>query len=82
MVRVYLSAWGPECERVHDCFDIPYLKGNWTGNPEDTCDTTIMTTWHSDEPLSEALWFFANSAFPAQAFEKTCRQWVIGGVSV
>jgi hypothetical protein len=65
---------------VHDCFDDAILERELDGSPEDTSDATIMTTWHSDELLSEALWFFVNSAFPSQAFEKTCREWVVASV--
>jgi len=32
-----------------------------------------MTTWHDDERLEEALWFAVNSAFPAGAYEQTCK---------
>jgi hypothetical protein len=35
-----------------------------------------MTTCHDDEPISEALWFFANVAYPADDFETTCTDWV------
>lgn len=35
-----------------------------------------MTTWHDNEPLSEALWFFANAAFPDERFAPDCTDWV------
>jgi len=44
---VYLCAWGPECERGHDCFDDAIRKRELDGSPEQTSDATIMTTWHS-----------------------------------
>lgn len=50
----YLSTWGPECGRVHDIFDqaiIEQLGGEYPDG------RVVLTTWHSDEPLNEALWF-------------------------
>lgn len=35
-----------------------------------------MTTWHDDEPLGEAAWFFANMAYPDDGFEADCKDWV------
>jgi hypothetical protein len=32
---------------------------------------TIMTTWHDDEPLDEALDFFANLTCPTAGFERS-----------
>lgn len=57
---VYFVCWGPDCERVHDIADEsdPY---------ED--NAVIMTTWHSDETLDDALFFFLNDMFPDAAFE-------------
>jgi len=37
---VYLCAWGPDCERVHDAFD----WASAVANPEPTVDDVIMTT--------------------------------------
>jgi hypothetical protein len=36
-----------------------------------------MTTWHSNETLEEALWFFINSAFPDQVYERACNDWIV-----
>jgi len=70
---VYAVCWGPDCERVHDIFDEVELElrpdGPWA-----------MTTWHSSEPLSEAIWFALFSAWPDDAFAYGCRSVV--GVSV
>src|SRR5215471_3164812 len=60
----YLCVWGPDCERIHDLFDQVIVQLN----PHESCRTVIMTTWH-DEPLSEAVWYFRNCAWPAEAFE-------------
>ena len=70
---VYLCAWGPDCERVHDCFDEAMALKD---GREITVDN-VITAWHSRETLSEALCFFINSAFPDQSLEKTCREWIV-----
>jgi len=64
---------GPDCERVHDCFDEAMVLKE---GREITVDN-VITTWHSRETLSEALCFFINSAFPDQSLEETCREWII-----
>ena len=66
---VYLCAWGPDCERVHDIID--EVVGNRDLGRTD--EDVIMTTWHEYEVLDEALWFAVNSAFPAGAYEQTCK---------
>src|SRR6266436_4790686 len=48
-----LCTWGPDCERVHDLFDVA-ARGI---NSALSGDNVIMTTWHSSESLEEALWF-------------------------
>ena len=69
----YAVCWGPDCERVHDIFDEVELElrpdGPWA-----------MTTWHTDEPLAEAIWFALFSAWPDEAFADGCRSVI--GVSV
>ena len=76
MGLAYLCAWGPDCERVHDLFDAA-ICGEV---PDPTNQNIVMTTWHSDEPLEEALWYFAIAAFPAEDYSKTCTDWVAGCV--
>jgi hypothetical protein len=57
----YVCCWGPDCERLHDCFD--EAEGALSG--WDASDGShVMTTWHDDEPLEEALWFALNAAIP------------------
>jgi hypothetical protein len=60
----YMCCWGEECERVNDLIDLEDLAlhpaGPWK-----------MTTWQADVPLSEALWFSINSAWPDPAFIET-----------
>jgi len=58
-----VCTWGPDCERVHDAFDqaAHELGLNREG-------AVIMTTWHDGEPLTEATWFAAVSAFPDEPY--------------
>jgi hypothetical protein len=53
----YLCAWGPDCERVHDIFDEVYV-----GDGTEPYKFELMTTWHVEDSLGEALRFFLNSA--------------------
>jgi hypothetical protein len=56
----WFSSWGPDCERVHDVVDHVDVGD---GIPEDK--PIVMTTWHNDEPLDEALFLFW-WAFPSE----------------
>ncbi len=64
---VYFCAWGPDCERVHDLVDRAIVLRELRDNRE----YPIMTTWHQDETLTDALWFFLNAAYPDESFEAT-----------
>jgi len=55
----WVSTWGPGCERVHDLFDRADLARN------EPTDGIVMSTWHADETLTEALFLFW-SAFPSE----------------
>jgi hypothetical protein len=58
---VYFCAWGRGCEAVHDAVDrCDIERENHAAKPE----LFIMTTWHHDEPLEEAVWFFKELALP------------------
>jgi hypothetical protein len=50
----YACCWGPDCHRVHRLFDRAAIEAN----------RFVMTTWHEDETLDEALWFAVNVALP------------------
>lgn len=67
---VYVCVWGPDCERVHDLFD------EESRDPDQTDQSIVMTTWHPDESLSEAVFFFDSCAYPSAAYEADCRDWV------
>jgi hypothetical protein len=74
---VCLCTWGSDCERVHDRFDVA-ARGI---NSELSGDDVIMTTWHADETMEEALWFFVHAAFVTKKFDKTCKDWIIAPIS-
>lgn len=40
-----------------------------------------MTTWHSDEAMEEALWYFVRASFVTDSFVKTCKDWIISPIS-
>jgi hypothetical protein len=63
---VYLCASGPGCERVHDIFD------GERGRRVETDDAFVVTTWHDDEDLDDALWE-AVYAVPTDDYSATCR---------
>jgi hypothetical protein len=65
---VYVCAWGPNCERVHHVVD----KVRDGPNPPQIVDRVVMTTWHSDEPLAEAIWFILRSANPDEGYAEGC----------
>lgn len=58
---LYVVAWGTECERWHDTVDYSVLEEFDYGDIPN--DRFIMTTWHADEPLSEAMWFAGQCAY-------------------
>ncbi len=66
---VYLSTWGKDSERVHDTFEEACAE--W--DPDSDANSAILSEWHEDEPLSEALRFSAAHALPASDFEKGCK---------
>ncbi len=66
---VYFCCWGVGCERVHDIVDDVYLASG-TSVQDDV--STIMTTWHAEEPLAEAVWFTRHAAFPDDRFIDEC----------
>jgi hypothetical protein len=60
---IYFCAWGENCESVHDAVDhcdIHRLQ---------KVDHIIMTTWHKDETLEEAMFFFQDCVCPAEPLQ-------------
>lgn len=58
---LYVVAWGVQCEAWHDTIDWVHLEMFEPGDILD--DKYVYTTWHANEPLSEALWFAGQCAF-------------------
>ncbi len=67
---LYMMAWGSNCSAWDDSVDIANIEQfESTDIPE---DKFVMTTWHADEPLSEAFWFSKNCAsHPVVRLERT-----------
>jgi hypothetical protein len=62
-----LCAWGPDCSRVHDVFDLVDAEFTSTG------DAFTGTTWHDDEDLDDALWYALVAAALPEAYWESCR---------
>ena len=73
---VYVCTWGVDCERVHDIFDEVSLDIG----PPYRDENLIMTTWHSNDPLEEAIWFALYNTYPAEDYEDSCG--AVLGVSI
>jgi len=67
---LYMMAWGCGCSSWDDSVDIANLEEFGFGEiPE---DRFVMTTWHTEEPLSEVFWFAKHNAFhPTVELERT-----------
>ncbi len=67
---VYFCAWGRGCERFHDIVDQvraedELTEGRFIGPTE---HDVVMTTWHDNETLEQALDFFITCAVPTDGF--------------
>jgi len=56
-----MVAWGTNCSSWDDSVDMANIEE--FGFKEIPQDKFVMTTWHEDQPLSEALWFAKHNAF-------------------
>ena len=54
----YICVWGPGCERFHDIIDEEHVWQHVNGLDQ----PDIVTTWHAQESLDQALWFFVDVA--------------------
>jgi hypothetical protein len=67
---VYFCAWGRDCERFHDIVDDVLVKDDLNERrfvgPE--AADVVMTTWHENDTLEEALDFFTACALPTDGF--------------
>jgi hypothetical protein len=57
---LYVVTWCVDCEGWHDKVDWAVLAKFAYGEIPD--DSFVMTTWHDNEPLSEAFWYAGNCA--------------------
>jgi hypothetical protein len=60
---------GQTVQEIHDLFDLER-------HPDETDESAVVTTWHADEPLSEAVCYFDLCACPSSDFERDCNDWV------
>ena len=74
---VYICCWGPDCKRVHDVFEEVEVNFSLEQEVVDEDGPICMSTWHSNEPLSEAIWFTLNCTTPDEHYVDGCRS-VIG----
>lgn len=67
---IYFCTWGRDCEWFHDIVDEVIVADGLSectfSGP--TAGDVIMTTWHENESLEEALDFFATCAVPTDGF--------------
>ena len=65
---VYFCVWGRGCEKFHDVVD-EVIANDFAGERRfagPTAKDTVMTTWHDNETLEEALDFFSTLALPTE----------------
>jgi hypothetical protein len=73
----YLCAWGPDCSRVEDIFDGVDVENELDGKTQLGSDDVLMTTSHESDSLPEAVWFFANCAWPTKYYSSDCTDWIV-----
>ena len=69
-----LACWGPGAEKVHDLFDDVLAPLNQRS------DAVVVTTWHEDEKLEDAVEYFLVTAHPHTEYEQTCSTWVMASL--
>ncbi len=67
---VYMCAWGQGCSRVDDAFDLVWVMRDI--NKGEQQFPHIMTTWHPNDSLDEALWFALNTTNPDDEIAHLC----------
>ncbi len=60
----YLCTWGPDCERVHDLMDSEVVGDN----PPQTYVGCLMTTWHENQSLEDAVDFLLTCTVPDEDY--------------
>jgi len=74
---VYLCAWGPGCEYVHDTMDDEILERDLKERKEGV----IMTTWHTHDTLAEVLDFALPWALPDDYYAEGCDAIVVANIA-
>ena len=70
---IYVCCWGNGCERFHYIIDKIWVAREMDGKcGAVTNNSTLMTTWHNDESLDEALWFLLSCAWPLDDEMESC----------
>jgi len=70
---VYVCTWGPGCTQVHGIFDLAlYVDNEELRRDADEHGSVIMTTWHEDEDLDEALYDAVFVSWPHDRYEEKC----------
>ena len=59
---LYVVAWGVDCEKWHDSVDWANIDIEMFESGDIPDDRLVMTTWHSEQPISEAFWFAGHCA--------------------
>lgn len=67
----YVCTWGARCEWVHDGFDEEIVMREIESGVQRDADEVIMTTWHDDDSLYDAVWFSVFSAIPPHCYDGT-----------
>jgi len=57
---LYMVAWGVGCSSWDDSVDMASIEMHHFADPPES--EFVMTTWHANEPLSEAFFFLKNLA--------------------
>lgn len=72
---IYFCSWGKNCELVHDAVDVCRDEGQYE---LPSGEFVLMTTWHDDEPLEEAFWYFSTLATPTEEeLLNNCERFVV-----
>jgi hypothetical protein len=62
---VYICCWGEGCSSVHDVFDLASIERGADA-------PVVMSTWHEQEALNDAIWFALFVAEPDPSFSEHC----------
>jgi hypothetical protein len=80
---VYCCSWGPDCERFHDIVDEVVAADEQSRRTVagSAADDTVMTTWHANERLEDAVEFLTSDALPSNGYAVDCKSCVLLSVA-